>query len=34
MMARTIQNVFQERMEMMPLHAFSAAEIPVKQSEG
>ncbi|MCY8041876.1 putative sporulation protein YtxC [Bacillus spizizenii] len=33
MMARTIQNVFQERMEMLPLHAFSDAEIPVKHSE-
>ncbi|MDF4189479.1 sporulation protein YtxC, partial [Ligilactobacillus salivarius] len=34
MMARTIQNVFQERVEMLPLHAFTDAEIPVKHSEG
>ncbi|MEC1613066.1 putative sporulation protein YtxC [Bacillus mojavensis] len=34
MMVRTIQNVFQERVQMLPLQAFSNAETPVKHSEG
>ncbi|KAF1681512.1 MULTISPECIES: putative sporulation protein YtxC [Bacillus] len=34
LMARTIQNIFLERMEMLPLHTFSDADIPVKHSEG
>ncbi|MEC1663991.1 putative sporulation protein YtxC [Bacillus halotolerans] len=34
MMVRTIQNVFQERVLMLPLQAFSNAETPVKHSEG